>query len=105
MPASQGPGSTIPRRRFGAELRRLREERGKLLIDVADDLLISSSKLSRLEKGHAAPQDRDVRDLLRYYGQSDTELGERMRRWASEGREPPWWQGGADVVPPGMAQY
>jgi transcriptional regulator with XRE-family HTH domain len=99
MPESQGLGPTIPLRRLGSELRRLREGQGKLLQDVARELLISSSKLSRIEKGQGAPRERDVRDLLGYYGQTDTELGARMRRWAAEGRETPWWQDGYDVPP------
>lgn len=106
MPAGQGLGQAIPRRRLGAELRRLRDERGKLLQEVAEDLLISTSKLSRLEKGQAAPRERDMRDLLVYYGQDGTELGERMRRWAREGREAPWWHDDATAtVSPMLDQY
>ena len=105
MTASHGLGPAIPRRRFGAELRRLRTERGMLLGQVAKDLMISSSKLSRLEKGHGAPQDRDVRDLLGYYGLTDTELGERMWRWAREGRETPWWTGASDAMPTPVERY
>ncbi|MGQ0574812.1 MAG: helix-turn-helix domain-containing protein [Pseudonocardia sp.] len=94
MPVRQdsGLGPAIPRRRLGNALRELRDGRGKTLADVAGELLISTSKLSRLEKGQGPAQERDVRDLLDYYGQADTELGERMRRWAGEGREAPWWQ-------------
>ncbi|WP_028927158.1 DUF5753 domain-containing protein [Pseudonocardia acaciae] len=105
MPSSQGLGPVIPRRRFGTELRRLRRERDKNLSEVAHDLLISTSKLSRLEKGHSAAQERDVRDLLRYYGQVDTELGKRMRQWAKEGREEPWWQQTSSGVPPITEHY
>ena len=81
-----GPGipSATLRRLFGAELRRLRREQSKLLSDVAKDVVFSPSKLSRLEKGQSVPQERDVRDLLNYYGQSGTELGDRMHHWALE---------------------
>lgn len=105
MPNSQGLGPAIPRRRLGAELRRLRRERDKNLAEVAGDLLISTSKLSRLEKGHSPAQERDIRDLLTYYGEAGTELGERMRRWAAEGREEPWWQQKSGDVPPLIDQY
>jgi transcriptional regulator with XRE-family HTH domain len=105
MTASQGLGPAIPRRRFGAELRRLRTEQGKLLGQVAKELMISTSKLSRLEKGHGAPQDRDVRDLLEYYQLTGTELGDRMWRWALEGRETPWWHEAPEPVPPAIDQY
>ena len=98
MPDSQGLGPAIPRRRLGAALRELRQERKKNLGDVAKDLLISTSKLSRLEKGLSPARERDIRDLLNYYDQSGTELGQRMRRWAEEGRtEGSWHQN--DAVP------
>lgn len=105
MAVNEGLGPAIPRRRLGSALRKLREERGKPLQDVARDLLISSSKLSRIEKGQGVPQERDVRDLLDYYGQAGTELGGRMRRWAAEGRETPWWHEPGFAAPPAVDQY
>lgn len=103
MTLDQGP--IIPRRRLGAEFKRLRDERGKKLAEVARDLLISTSKLSRLEKGQGVPQERDVRDLLKYYGEHGSKLGERMWRWAEEGREEAWWESAAEYVPPTTAHY
>lgn len=105
MTANHGLGPAIPRRRLGAELRRLRQTKGKRLNEVADDLLISSSKLSRLEKGQGAARDRDVRDLLNYYGESETELGERMWNWVREGRETPWWSQTSDTMPTPVEHY
>lgn len=101
--ASQGLGPAIPRRRLGQVLRTLRDEQGKTLAQVAGDLLFSTSKLSRLEKGQGPAGERDLRDLLRYYGQVDTDLGDRMRRWAVEGREVAWWQ--QEAVSPAIDQY
>lgn len=100
----QGLGPAIPRRRLGNVLRTLRDERDKTLAEVAGDLLFSTSKLSRLEKGQAPARERDLRDLLRYYGQTDTDLGKRMRRWAKEGREVPWWQR-EPLLPPVTDHY
>jgi transcriptional regulator with XRE-family HTH domain len=105
MRAHDGLGPAIPRRRLGAEFRRLREERGEQLQEVARALLISSSKLSRIEKGQGVPQDRDVRDLLVYFGQEHTDLGDRMRRWAEEGRETPWWHDPLLAVRPMLESY
>lgn len=99
-----GLGPTIPRRRLGNALRELRDDRGKTLADVAADLLFSTSKLSRLEKGQGPTQERDIRDLLDYYDQADTDLGERMRRWAEEGRESAWWQK-EELLPPVTDHY
>jgi transcriptional regulator with XRE-family HTH domain len=105
MTAGPGLGPAIPRRRFGAELRRLRTEQGKRLQQVAKDLMISTSKLSRLEKGQGVPQDRDVRDLLDYYGLTDTDLGRRMWAWAEESRETPWWSDASDALPTPLDRY
>ena len=57
-------GPLAPRRAIGDALRRLREDRGKSLGDVAGDLMMSTSKLSRLEKAQGTPLPRDMRDLI-----------------------------------------
>jgi transcriptional regulator with XRE-family HTH domain len=93
MPSPQGP--LLPRRRLGAELRRLRGER--TLDDVAAETLISTSKLSRLENGQGVPQPRDIRDLITYYG-ADRATSERIRRWAADGRRQAWWKEYSDVM-------
>lgn len=93
MPSPQGP--LLPRRRLGTELKRLRGT--KTLDEVAADTLISTSKLSRLENGQGVPQQRDIRDLIDYYG-ADRITGDRIRRWMTEGRRQAWWKEYSDVV-------
>ena len=93
MPSPQGP--LLPRRRLGAELRRLRE--GRTLDEVAGDTLISTSKLSRLENGQGVPQPRDIRDLISYYS-VDRATGDRIRRWAADGRRQAWWREYSDIL-------
>ncbi len=93
MPFAQGP--LLPRRRLGTELRRLRGNR--TLDEVAAETLISTSKLSRLESGQGAPQPRDIRDLLAFYG-ADRATADRVRRWAADGRQQAWWTEYADVI-------
>src|SRR4051812_34167189 len=94
MPAPQGP--LLPRRRLGAELRRLRGAR--TLESVAETTMISTSKLSRLEKGQGAPQPRDVRDLIALYD-ADRATADKIRRWTAEGRRQAWWKEYSDVIP------
>jgi hypothetical protein len=93
MPSPQGP--LLPRRRLGAELRRLRADR--TLDDVAAETLISTSKLSRLENGQGVPQPRDIRDLINFY-EADRATADRLRRWMNEGRRQAWWKEYSDVL-------
>jgi hypothetical protein len=80
----------------------LREDSGKLLTDVASDLLISTSKLSRLENAQGKPQLRDIRDLIRYYGIEGTTLAERLQRWTTAAQRPGWWTDYGDQVAGGL---
>lgn len=93
MPSPQGP--LLPRRRLGAELRRLRGDR--TLDEVAAETLISTSKLSRLENGQGVPQPRDIRDLINFYG-ADRLTSDRLRRWMNEGRRQAWWKEYSEVI-------
>ena len=93
MPSPQGP--LLPRRRLGAELRRMRGDR--TLDEVAAETLISTSKLSRLENGQGVPQPRDIRDLINFYG-ADRPTSDRLRRWMNEGRRQAWWREYSDVL-------
>jgi hypothetical protein len=93
MPSPQGP--LLPRRRLGAELKKLRGDR--TLDEVAAETLISTSKLSRLENGQGVPQPRDIRDLINFYG-ADRSASERIRRWAADGRQQAWWREYSDVI-------
>ena len=94
-----------PRRGIATALKQLRAESGKSLSDVADDLLISTSKLSRLENAQGRPIARDIRDLIQYYGIEGTPLADRLRQWVDEAQSPGWWtdygeqvlKGGLDV--------
>lgn len=94
MPSPQGP--LLPRRRLGAELKRLRGDR--TLEEVATETLISTSKLSRLENGQGIPQQRDIRDLIAHYG-ADKSAADRLRRWMNDGRRQAWWKEYSDVIP------
>jgi hypothetical protein len=84
-------GPIGPRRNIALTLKQLREESGKLLTDVAEDLLISTSKLSRLENAQGKPQRRDIRDLIRYYGIEGTPQADQLRRWVAAAERPGWW--------------
>lgn len=99
----QGP--VLARKRLATALRDLREQRGHTLDHVAGELLISVSKLSRLEKAQGLPQLRDVRDLADFYGLKGTTTAESLMRWARDGRRKGWWTDFTDVFRPEDAEF
>ncbi|MFN2494330.1 MAG: helix-turn-helix domain-containing protein [Pseudonocardiaceae bacterium] len=96
MVADSGPA--MPRRRLGAELRRLREDAGLKIEDVAAELECSVSKVSRLETGKGIPKSRDVRDLLDRYRVPAGPQRDRMMRWVGQGQGQGWWSDYSDVL-------
>jgi hypothetical protein len=62
------------------------------ITDVAERLLSSPTKISRLETGDRAPQLRDVRDLCEIYGVAPATVTELMEL-AKLARQSGWWQG------------
>lgn len=103
MPVAQGPAG--PRRRLGAELRRLREASGLHLDAVADELGCSTSKLSRLENGKGIPKLLEVREMLRIYGPLPEHQRDRLVRLARDGRAQTWWQEYADVLSRATSEF
>jgi transcriptional regulator with XRE-family HTH domain len=83
---------TVRRRELGALLRALRLKKGLTVEQAADRLMISMSKLSRMETGQGAATARDVRDLCVLYGVTDDAERDRMMKLAAEGRQRAWWQ-------------
>jgi transcriptional regulator with XRE-family HTH domain len=84
---------TVRRRELGALLRALRNEKGLTVEQVAERLLCSPSKVSRMETGHGVATLRDVRDLCELYDVADQAERDRMTRLAREGKQQGWWQG------------
>lgn len=91
-------GPLGPRRGIAAALKQLREDRGKLLNEISEDLMISTSKLSRLENAQGRPLPRDIRDLIRYYRIEGTPLAGRLERWVQAAQRPGWWTDFDDEV-------
>ena len=91
-------GPLGPRRGIAATVKKLREDAGKNLADVAKALMISTSKLSRLENAQGRPLPRDIRDIISYYGIEGTPLAARLRRWVDAAQETGWWTDFDDEV-------
>ncbi len=90
MPEVRSP--TLRRRELGALLRGLRTEKGLTVEQVAEHLLCSSSKVSRMETGHGIATPRDIRDLCDLYGITDKAERDRLMTLARESRQQAWWQ-------------
>lgn len=98
MAPQQGPAG--PRRRLGAELRRLRLKRDMTLDEVAELMTCSTSKISRLETGKGIPKLPDVNELIRIYGVTAEAEQEMLRRLVGEGRTTGWWEPYVEGVHP-----
>ncbi|KUN96615.1 XRE family transcriptional regulator [Streptomyces resistomycificus] len=88
---------TVRRRRLGQELRRLRELKGMTAEEVAERLLVSQSKISRLENGRRSISQRDVRDLCGVYEVDDQRIGESLMQMAKDSRQQGWWHAFGDI--------
>jgi transcriptional regulator with XRE-family HTH domain len=87
----------VQRRRLGLELRRLREQAGKTIDDVAQALECSDSKVSRIETGQVSATTRDVRDMLDVYGVRG-EQRDFLIQAARDARRKGWWQAYGDAL-------
>jgi transcriptional regulator with XRE-family HTH domain len=92
MRMAVNPSPTVRRRELGATLRRYRLDAGLSVKDVAERLLCSQAKISRIETGHRNPTLRDVRDLSDIYGIRDSPTRDRLMILAQESRQRGWWQ-------------
>jgi transcriptional regulator with XRE-family HTH domain len=86
----------IRRRRLGVELRRLREEAGLTMEQVAEQLKWPDSKISRIENAQTLLSTRDVRKLVEMYN-VDEVLRDELLRIARDARKKGWWHNYADL--------
>lgn len=103
MPGPVGP--TARRRRLGIELRRLREAAGLTLDQVAPEVDLASSTLSRIETGKAPCRPTYVAAMLGMYGVTDPHQVQLLKDIAREGQRKGWWEQYGDVLPTGFDVY
>lgn len=86
------PGSpTVRRRRLAAELRTLRESKGKSGDTVAAALKWSPSKISRYELARTGLKPLEVEKLLNYYGVTGSRRAQLMEL-AQDAAQKGWWE-------------
>lgn len=91
MPPDKVTGPFGPRRAIANAIKKLREDRGKLLTEISRDVSLSTSKLSRLENAQGKPNPSDISHLIRYYQIEGTPLAARLDRWVKDAQRPGWW--------------
>lgn len=85
-----GASPTVRQRELGTRLRQLRNDLGLTVEEVAEKLLCSATKISRVETGARRPTLRDVRDLCSIYGVNESDTADLMNL-ARKAREQGWW--------------
>lgn len=85
-----GASPTLRQRELGLRLRKLRTGLGMTVEEVADKLLCSPAKVSRMETAARRPWPRDVRDLCALYGVDEADAAELMQL-ARQAQEQGWW--------------
>jgi transcriptional regulator with XRE-family HTH domain len=81
---------TVRQRELGLRLRKIRTSRGLTVEEVADKLMCSAAKVSRLETGARRPVLRDIRELCELYSLDEATTSEFMRL-TRQAREQGWW--------------
>jgi transcriptional regulator with XRE-family HTH domain len=86
-----GSSPTVSRRELGTLLRTFRVQKRWTAEQVAERLMVSPSKVSRLETGQRGASARDIRDLCDLY-EVDEEQRQHLMELAIEGKQRAWWQ-------------
>jgi len=99
------PGSpTVRRRRLAAELRAIRESKGKSGDSVAAALKWSASKISRYERARTGLRPREVERLLDYY-QITGQRRALLLGLAEDAAQKGWWEEFGDSLSDDYKQF
>ena len=100
-----GGGPSVSRMLVGAQLRRLRIDKGITREQAGEAIRASEWKIHRLENGQVGFKDRDIVDLLRIYGVTDPGEVADFLVLAREANTPGWWHHYGDVLPQWYRAY
>jgi transcriptional regulator with XRE-family HTH domain len=87
---------TVRQRQLGMRLRGIRTQLGLNVDEVAQELMCSPSKISRLETATRSPNLRDIRDLCRVY-KIEKATADELMDLAKKAKEPGWWSQYTDL--------
>ncbi|MDF5758713.1 helix-turn-helix transcriptional regulator [Spongiactinospora sp. TRM90649] len=100
-----GAGPTALRILLGSQLRRLREAKGISREEAGHLIRGSESKISRMELGRVGFKERDVADLLTFYGVEDEGARRPVMDLVLRANEPGWWHRYNDLLPSWFQAY
>ncbi|MGB6165105.1 MAG: helix-turn-helix transcriptional regulator [Pseudonocardiaceae bacterium] len=97
-------GPTLPARRLGKELKRLREATGKTQVEVGKWVGTPSTTISKIENGERNVPLPHLKLMLQVY---EVEPGhaETLTQLAQQAREPGWWVDYGQLVPKWFIEY
>ncbi len=95
---------TVLRMVLGKRLRQLREQAGVSFDEAARAIEVTALTVRRMEKAEVGLRIPYVKELLRTYGVSDTEI-EDFLSLAREANQPGWWHKFRDVLPEWFSAY
>lgn len=104
MDMSGEQGSTVPRRRLGRELRRLRESAQVTIEAACVQLEWSRQKIWRIERGEPSMRALDVEAMCKVYGAA-ADLTAALKALAKETRAKGWYHSYGDVIPKWFEVY
>lgn len=97
--------ATVLRMLLGSQLRRLREAAGVTPDQAGYEIRASRSKISRMENGRVSFKDRDIADLLAFYGVTNEEVKQATLKLARQANMPGWWAKFGDILPDWFEMY
>jgi len=100
-----GDSSTVRRILLGSLLRRLREQKSISMREAGYHIRATESKISRLETGKVSFKERDVEDLLTFYGVTDPKEREQVLDLVREANTLGWWHSFGEVLPAWFEAY
>ena len=95
---------TVRRRRLAAELREIRESKGRSGETVAAALRWSPSKISRYERAKTGLRPKEVERLLDYY-QITSPRRELLLALAEDAAQKGWWEDFSDILTEDYQQF
>ncbi|HEY6424437.1 MAG TPA: helix-turn-helix transcriptional regulator [Pseudonocardiaceae bacterium] len=101
--AAQGP--TALRIVVGTQLRRLREVRGITAQAAGHAIRASYTKINRMELGRVGFKERDVADLLSFYGIADQRDRDAFLGLVRRANVAGWWHQYSDIMPSWFETY